>query len=183
MTVPKHEPQEAALPPPKSAPKRSAANEKARKDALKTIAAVRRVSAWQIHRWPLEKRVVHERTRVHLPRTYLGKEGIDVRVVRPGQDLNQFIHRYYSEELGKEAGKENEEGQGWVNFVTPDGVLKRRHEYLGPDPRVAGYRIDVEGDVHIKWWDAFLQDQWMDKHKWVFDVRIEEDERWVEIDD
>ena len=66
-----------------------------------------------------------------------------------------------------------------VSLVTICG----RHEYLGPDPRVAGYRIDVEGDVHIKWWDAFLQDQWMDKQKWAFDVRMEDDGRWVEIDD
>lgn len=62
-------------------------------------------------------------------------------------------------------------------------LLHCRHEYLGPDPRVAGYRIDVEGDVHIKWWDAFLQDQWMDKQKWAFDVRMEDDGRWVEVDD
>ncbi|KAH9918671.1 uncharacterized protein B0H18DRAFT_1030335 [Fomitopsis serialis] len=183
MTAPKQEPQEAVLPPSKPAHKRPVASEKARKDALKTITAIRRVSAWQIHRWPLEKRIVDERTRVHLPRTYLGKDGIDVRVVRAGQDLNQFVHRYYSEELGKEAGKENEEGKNWVNFVTPDSVLKRRHEYLGPDPRVAGYRCDVAGDMHIKWWDAFLQDQWMNKQKWTFDVRMEEDGRWVEIDD
>ena len=67
---------------------------------------MRRVSAWQIHRWPLEKRLVNERTRVHLPRTYLAKDGIDVRVVRPGQDLNQFVHRYYFEQLGeKKDGK------------------------------------------------------------------------------
>lgn len=124
MAAPKEEPQEAALPPSK----RPAVNEKARKEALKTITAVRHVSAWQIHRWPLEKRVVNERTRVHLPRTYLAKDGIDVRVVRPGQDLNQFVHRYYSEQLGKEKkdGKDEEKWKGWVNFVTPDGVLKKR---------------------------------------------------------
>ena len=125
MTAPKQEPQEAVLPPPK----RPAATEKARKEALKTITAVRRVSAWQIHRWPLEKRIVNERTRVHLPRTYLAKDGIDVRVVRPGQDLNQFVHRHYSEQLGLKdtrGGKEEEEWRNWVNFVTPDGVLKRR---------------------------------------------------------
>ena len=122
MAVTKEEPQDVALPP-----KRTVATEKARKEALKTITAVRRVSAWQIHRWPLEKRPVNERTRVHLPRTYLAKDGIDVRVVRPGQDLNQFVHRYYSEQLGeKKDGKEEEEGKDWVNFVTPDGVLKRR---------------------------------------------------------
>lgn len=120
----KEEPQEAVLPPAK----RPAVNEKARKDALKTITAVRRVSAWQIHRWPYEKRVVNERTRVHLPRTYLAKDGVDVRVVRPGQDLNQFVHRYYWEAIGKERpdAKGEQEGKEWVNFVTPDAVLQRR---------------------------------------------------------
>ena len=58
-----------------------------------------------------------------------------------------------------------------------------RHEYLGPDPRVAGYRFDVDGEVHVKWWDGFLQDLWMDKSKWRFDVKMTEEGKWVEVDD
>ncbi|KAF9802233.1 hypothetical protein IEO21_09921 [Rhodonia placenta] len=174
MAIAKQEPQESLLPPgPKSKP----ANEKARKDALKSITATRRASAWQIHRWPLDKRVLLSRTRVHLPRTYLGRDGEDVRVVREGQDLNQFVHRHYFEELDEARKSE------WINFVTPDGVVSRRHEYLGPDPRVAGYHLDVDGEVHIKWWDGFLQDQWMDRQKWRFEVKVDDEGKWAEIDD
>lgn len=58
-----------------------------------------------------------------------------------------------------------------------------RHEYLGPDPRIVGYRMDVDGEVHIKWWDSFLQDLWMDDRKWNFDVRQNDGGKWVEVDD
>lgn len=61
--------------------------------------------------------------------------------------------------------------------------MQRRHEYLGPDPRVAGYHLDVDGEVHIKWWDGFLQDQWMDRQKWRFEVKVDDEGKWAEIDD
>lgn len=44
-----------------------------------------------------------------------------------------------------------------------------RHEFLGPDPRVAGYTFDYDGEVHIKWWDGFLKDQWIENQKWTFE--------------
>lgn len=59
---------------------------------------------------------------------------------------------------------------------------RNRHEYLGPDPRVAGYRFDVDGEVHVKWWDSFLQDLWMDRGKWQFALR-DDGGKWVEVDD
>ncbi|CCM06806.1 uncharacterized protein FIBRA_09107 [Fibroporia radiculosa] len=178
MAIPKEEPQDVILPPPSTkttATKKP--DEKGRKDALKAITAHRRVSAWQIHRWPLEKRILSERVRVHLPRTYLAQEGEDVRVLRAGQDLNQFVFRHYSEEVTEEQKKER------TNFVTPDGIVARRHEYLGPDPRVAGYRVDNDGDIYIKWWDGFLQDQWIGKQKWKFGVKLNVDGKWIEMDD
>ncbi|PCH45144.1 hypothetical protein WOLCODRAFT_77534 [Wolfiporia cocos MD-104 SS10] len=182
MAIPKEEPRDAVLPPAppvtKAAPKPSV-DHKARKDALKSLSANRRASAWQIHRWPYEKRIVYGRTRVHLPRTYLAQDGVDVRIIRPGQDLNQFVHRYYLEEVEKDSKERGE----WTNYVTADGVVARRHEYLGPDPRVAGFHWDANGEIHIKWWDAFLQDQWTDKQKWSFEVMLNEDGEWVEIDD
>ena len=58
-----------------------------------------------------------------------------------------------------------------------------RHEFLGPDPRVAGYYVDTDGDYHIKWYDTFLGDQWMDDRKWKFDVRFDESGRWVDADE
>ena len=71
----------------------------------------------------------------------------------------------------------------YTEALVSNKVWVPRHEYLGPDPRIAGYRFDHNGEVHIKWWDNFLQDQWMDKSKWKFDVKMAEDGKWVEIDD
>ncbi|KAI9067815.1 hypothetical protein FKP32DRAFT_1672782 [Trametes sanguinea] len=211
MVQPKTEPEDAVLPPadanpaPKPPPKAAAdkAKEaKAKNDALEQIAEYRRVTAWAIARWPLEKRVVHERVRVHLPRTYRARHGVDVRTVWPGTDLNQFVHRHYDEGIGggkepakddsrrkdgkdgkKESERERAVREEWENFVAAEAIQAKRHEYLGPDPRVAGYWIDADGDYHIKWYDAFLKDQWVDNRKWSFDVRLNARGEWVEVDD
>ncbi|KAL7284292.1 hypothetical protein ACG7TL_001575 [Trametes sanguinea] len=272
MVQPKTEPQDAVLPPadadanptpkppPTAAPGKTK-DAKARSDALEQIAEYRRVTAWAIARWPLEKRVVHERVRVHLPRTYRARHGVDVRTVWPGTDLNQFVHQHYDEAVGggrelesvredarrkeKEGKRESERERAvreeWENFVAAEAILAKsapcvlstvsrsccilwtsmpttvslslprsiplldphynalyigrsicfaisgcsaaRHEYLGPDPRVAGYWIDADGDYHIKWYDAFLKDQWVDNRKWTFDVRLNARGEWVEVDD
>ncbi|KAI0325784.1 hypothetical protein GY45DRAFT_1329805 [Cubamyces sp. BRFM 1775] len=58
-----------------------------------------------------------------------------------------------------------------------------RHEFLGPDPRVAGYWVDADGEYHIKWYDAFLKDHWVDNREWEFDVRLNARGEWVEVDD
>lgn len=70
--------------------------------------------------------------------------------------------------------------RGWAwNTVTRIG----RHEYLGPDPRVVGYFVDAAGDYHVKFYDTFLGDQWMDNHKWTFNVRLDESGKWVDADE
>ncbi|TFK47621.1 hypothetical protein OE88DRAFT_1636458 [Heliocybe sulcata] len=147
--------------------------DKDRKDAAGALTKIRRASAWQIHRWPLEKRVVEEKTRIHLPRSYLATDGEEVRVVWPGEDLNQVLYEHYLESV------DLNDGSGKVNFVASDRVLPKRHEYLGPDPRVAGYFFDFDGEIHIRWWDAFLQDQWMDKQKWKMDAVQNDSGQWV----
>ena len=59
-----------------------------------------------------------------------------------------------------------------------------RHEYLGPDPRVAGLYFDYDGEIHVKWWDGFLQVQWMDRGRWTFDVIYDDEQgKWVEKED
>ena len=137
--TPKTEPQDASLPPPPSKPAPpalEAVDVKARKNALETLSKHRRAQAWPIARWPLEKRVVHERTRVHLPRTYLARHGSDVRAVYPGTDLNQFVHRHYCERVArneKDREKPALEAEGKVpvmegcpNYVGAEGILARR---------------------------------------------------------
>ncbi|KAI0659043.1 hypothetical protein C8Q70DRAFT_916328 [Cubamyces menziesii] len=214
--VPKSEPQEAVLPPlppPPPQPKpqsKPTIDPKERDAAKKELGNYRRVTAWPIHRWPLEKRPVQARTRVHLPRTYRARHGSDVRTVWPGTDLNQFVHRHYAETVGGERegegrddvkggkGKEGREGKDkegresekekrlreeWPNYVAGEAVLAKRHEYLGPDPRVAGYWVDADGEYHIKWYDAFLKDHWVDNREWEFDVRLNARGEWVDVDD
>ncbi|EJF56745.1 hypothetical protein BD309DRAFT_873730 [Dichomitus squalens] len=169
--TPKPEPEDTPLPP------RPAPDAKAKQAALKAHAEYRRAQAWAIARWPLEKRVVPRRARVHLPRTYLARHGSDVRVVHAGADLNQFVHGHYCEEVDAARGARK------LAAGDAEGVLARRHEYLGPDPRVVGYWVDAEGDYHVKFYDTFLGDQWMDDRKWKFDVRMDEDGKWVDVDD
>ena len=76
------------------------------------------------------------------------------------------------------------ETHGWAWGPGPDGDpttrTTSRHEYLGPDPRVLGYFVDAAGDYHVKFYDTFLGDQWMDNRKWTFDVRLDEDGNWVD---
>ncbi|KAH9940696.1 hypothetical protein B0H21DRAFT_697364 [Amylocystis lapponica] len=181
VKVPKEEPRDAVLPVVPIAPALkhaavdTAADAKERGAALKSITDQRRASAWQLHRWPLDKRIIDVRTRVHLPRTYLAVHGEDVRVAHAGTDLNQFVYQHYLERVEQEHGN-------WANYVSPKNIVARRYEFLGPDPRVAGYFFDVDGDAHIKWWDAFLRDQWMEKHKWRFEVQLDADGGWVEKD-
>ncbi|KZT20835.1 hypothetical protein NEOLEDRAFT_1158436 [Neolentinus lepideus HHB14362 ss-1] len=180
--LPKQETHEIAIPPvteaklqkhlPESKEQAKLA-ENDRKGAIDALTKIRRASAWQIHRWPLEKRIVEEKTRIHLPRSYLATDGEEERVVWPGEDLNQVVYEYYLESVNLKDGSDK------VNFVARDGVTPRRHEYLGPDPRVAGYFFDFDGEIHIRWWDAFLQDQWMDKHKWKMDVELDQSGEWV----
>ena len=105
MTI-KREPKDtASIPPSKPI------DEKARKEAAKDLTKMRRLTAWSVHRWPVERRVVQRRTRVHLPRSYLAKDGVDVRIINAGSDLNQFIFRHY-EGMAEERDREK------VNYVT-----------------------------------------------------------------
>ncbi|KAF9456717.1 hypothetical protein BDZ94DRAFT_1275010 [Collybia nuda] len=39
------------------------------------------------------------RVQIHLPRSYLTKDGEDVRTISMGEDINQFVHRYYLESV------------------------------------------------------------------------------------
>ncbi|KAJ7245659.1 hypothetical protein B0H12DRAFT_1187561 [Mycena haematopus] len=142
--------------------------------ALKSLNATRRAHAWQLHSWPMEKFIIRNRSKLYLPRSYLCKDGMDVQTVYPGTDLNQFVHQYYLEKVDPQSVQ-------WVNFVHADNVVARRHEFLGPDPRVAGFEIDGHENVFIRWWDGFLSDQWSGTQKWKLDVVWnEEGNEWVE---
>ncbi|KAF9020597.1 hypothetical protein BDZ89DRAFT_958139 [Hymenopellis radicata] len=133
------------------------------------FTAQRRASAWPVHRWPLERFFAQTRTRVHLPLSYLARDGLATRTVHPGEDVNHAVYRFYAEDAKG----------GRVNYVHADSVDERRHEYLGPDPRVAGYYTDPRGELHVRWWDGFLGDQWMEEGKWTMEVDWDGG-KWIE---
>ena len=114
----KTEPEEATLPPvPK--PKLDSGE---RSKVLKAISDHRKATAWQVHRWPLDKRIVEDRTKIHLPRSYLATDGEDVKTVWAGADLNQIVHQHYIQALDTEAPLARN-----ANFVTPDSITVKRY--------------------------------------------------------
>lgn len=38
-----------------------------------------------------------------------------------------------------------------------------RHEFLGPAPRVAGYRITPSDEIHILWYDGLVEERWCER--------------------
>ncbi|KAI0037155.1 hypothetical protein K488DRAFT_75489 [Vararia minispora EC-137] len=132
----KPEPQDVAI------PSHAATNAQAA-EAAAVLTKSRRLTAWQLHRWPDDKRITRRQVRVHLPRSYFSKEGIDLRLAPAGTDLNLFVYR--------------------------------------PDPRVVGFSLDYNGDVHICWYDRYLNEQWVDDGKWTqLDVEQSELGGWME---
>ncbi len=121
----KSEPKPATIPKP-APPK---VDKEAKGKATKEIGDHRKAIAWQVHRWPLEKRPVQEKTKLHLPRSYLSKAGEDVKILWPGEDLNQAVHNHYMQYL---AGDEEEklEARNCANFVAEDAITKRRYRSL-----------------------------------------------------
>ncbi|KAJ7131495.1 hypothetical protein C8R43DRAFT_930531 [Mycena crocata] len=151
--------------------------QKTKGPSLKAIIDAKRARAWQLHTWPGEKFLVRRRSKLHLPRSYLSKDGEDIEIIFADTDINQFVHQYYLQHIDPKSVE-------WVNFVHADDVVARRHEFLGPDPRVAGYEIDGGGNVYIRWWDGFLSDQWSGTQKWKLAVEWDDDvQKWVEKKD
>ena len=55
-----------------------------------------------------------------------------------------------------------------------------RHEFLGPDPRVAGYSVEG-GEIRVLWMDRFLGESWVEGEKWeLLDVEMDIRGTWTE---
>ena len=119
MTIrPKDEPLDVQILPLKFSPE----DEKKRAAAAKELTNLRKTTAWSLNRWPMERRPILTRANVHLPRSYLGRDGEDVRTVYPGQDLNQFVFRHYQR-------KTEEKGKKMTNYVCADKVSDKRYVF------------------------------------------------------
>lgn len=144
---PKDEPVDVALPAASNAPALTPEDEAARSKARSDAVKVRCRTAWSLNRWPLDfqRRIMSARTRVHLPREFKGVGGQDVKVIYEGQELNGFIHEWYSVAEGSEDREEAKDEtkrkrRKKVNYVTADGISARRyvgcHYSTYPLPRI-----------------------------------------------
>ncbi|KAG8903870.1 hypothetical protein FRB99_002639 [Tulasnella sp. 403] len=134
--------------------------------------------------------------KVALPRGYRSKE-YDTIEVHAGQDLNAIVYRYYNERFTEKVREDalkndkkiragrlkgsNKDMEGWtpgggfgINFVAGEGIIQKRHEYLGPAPMVAGYQNlhASNEEIRVLWYDNFLEDRWCEKDTWDVDVEI-----------
>lgn len=48
-----------------------------------------------------------------------------------------------------------------------------RHEYLGPNPRLASYRF-THSEMEIEWWEDYIKDTWIGTKKWEVEAEFDE---------
>ena len=96
-----------------------------KKESVQNLTDQRRAKAWEVHRWPLVKMVASKRTRIHLPTSYMAKDGETTRIIYPGSDINQMVHIHYLESW---------DGEGVAaNFVHADGIDSKRYVFITQD--------------------------------------------------
>lgn len=117
--APKAEPTETRV--LRAAPQPSQIDSRELAKTRDAISKHRKAIAWQVHRWPLDKKIIDYRTEIHLPRSYCAADGEDVKTVWAGADLNQVVHQHYAELLGDKTVLAHNS-----NFVTPDSITVKR---------------------------------------------------------
>ncbi|KAF8965247.1 hypothetical protein BDZ97DRAFT_797886 [Flammula alnicola] len=134
-----------------------------------------RSMAWPLWRYPLSAYPAPRSGTLELPRNYLSPSGCDRLKFREGDNLNSLTYQYYDEVVDPVSYPGN-------NFVTDSAIQPKRHEYLGPSPKVAGYRF-TQGIAEVAFWDDHLKTTWIGKRRW--DVELEFDpvvEGWFVVE-
>ncbi|KAF7321912.1 hypothetical protein MKEN_00713400 [Mycena kentingensis (nom. inval.)] len=109
---------------------------------------------WAIDKYPLLRIPAPFSGSILVPHCFRGVGGNSKVSVYGGDDLNRAIFDYYAQAAP--------EGQLGTNYIDPEGLDSKRHEYLGPSPFVAGYKYDSRRKtIEIEWWDEFLNLKWI----------------------
>lgn len=69
------------------------------------------------------------------------------------------------------------------NVLTDSRLVLYRAEFLGPDPKVAGFRVDLDNVVRIRWWDTFLEQRWSGTSDSWFCEAYQVNDQWKELKD
>ncbi|ETW81197.1 hypothetical protein HETIRDRAFT_169954 [Heterobasidion irregulare TC 32-1] len=130
--------------------------------------------AWVIDKPPLERYPAPFSGTLHLPTNLHQSTGHATKLkFSLGDDLNMLIFEFYDAKVPSD--------YKGTNFVSVEALSPRRHEYLGPAPKVVGFQFfEATGEAHIEWWDAYLKEKWVDAGFWRNEVYFDEDVHgWV----
>jgi len=125
--------------------------------------------AWPLEKYPLTTHFASGPGTLQLPRYYLSEADCDRLKFWKSDNLNSLTYEHYKAivDLTTYSGS---------NFVTNDEVQPKRHEYLGPSPKVAGYCF-TQKVAEIAFWDDHLNTMWIGNCPWdvelVFDPVVE----------
>jgi len=145
---------------------RVVALESERQELIETEFSLLSTQAWDVGKHPFLSSPSPFAGFLLLPKNYLARDGIHRLRVRKGDDLNRIVHQFYDEFVDPKTYLGD-------NYVSKDGIDARRHEYLGPNPRIASYRFTLD-EIEIEWWEDYIKDTWIGSEKW--EVKAEFDE-------
>ncbi|KAF8184715.1 hypothetical protein BJ912DRAFT_905488 [Pholiota molesta] len=146
-----------------------------RGEMLKSTQVALKSGAWALNRYPLTAYHALKPGVLELPRHYLSVFGCDKVKFRAGDNLHLLVYRHYDDLI---VDPESYQGS---NFVADVVIQPKRHEYLGPSPKVAGFRF-TEDMAEIGFFDDYLLTTWIGKGNW--DIELEFDavvESWFVI--
>ncbi|KAJ3717859.1 hypothetical protein C8R42DRAFT_676842 [Lentinula raphanica] len=86
---------------------------------------------------------------------------------RKGQDLYAKAYYHYSQPPS------DQEKRDFANYVSSDGISPRRHEYIGPAPRLSGFYLQGN-EAHILFYDSSLNLAWSASGTWSLRTEIDD---------
>ncbi|KAJ3976095.1 hypothetical protein EV361DRAFT_945575 [Lentinula raphanica] len=86
---------------------------------------------------------------------------------RQGQDLYTKAYYHYSQPPSDQERKDFE------NYVSSDGISPRRHEYLGPAPRLSGFYLQGN-EAQILVFDTSLNLAWSANGTWSLRMEVDD---------
>ncbi|KAI0635612.1 hypothetical protein C8Q77DRAFT_1098504 [Trametes polyzona] len=128
--------------------------------------------AWELQKHPTELYPAPFAGKLYLPLKYMGSDRAHAIKFAEGEDLNFLVYNFYDAppDPGFEAPM----------YVTADAsgrgnLLPKRHQFLGPAPRVTGYRFDAAArTARIEWWDPYVGMLWIGSRTWAVEAYFDE---------
>ncbi|TCD68698.1 hypothetical protein EIP91_009982 [Steccherinum ochraceum] len=115
--------------------------------------------AWEIQKHPFVAYPAPIAGTLHLSHHLRETNGLSKIQFREGDDLNAAVFAFYNTTTPPD--------YPGYNYVTTDGLISKRNDYLGPAPYVAGYQFAFDSnDCYVEWWDAYLREKWTGTRRW-----------------